>query len=53
MAGQLFAMMRVLRLKTALEATDTSPDLRGLGVFLDIAQVVFTKDFGVLFFLLC
>ena len=53
MAGQLLAMLRVLRLKSALEATVTSSEFRELGVFLDIARVILTEDFWVLLFLLC
>ena len=55
MAGELIAMLRVLRLKSALEATVTSPEFRGLGVFLDNAWVVLTEEFWVLLllFLLC
>ena len=53
MAGQLLAMLRVLRLKDALQATVTSVQFRELNAFQDIARVIMTEDFWSLLFILC
>ncbi len=53
MVGQLIAMLRVLRLKAALQATVTSPEFIALEAFVDIARVVMTEDFWTLLFLMC
>lgn len=53
MAGLLLAMLRVLCLKDALQATVTSAPFRQLDAFLDVARVVMNEDFWSLLFLLC
>eukprot|EP00804_Cyclotella_cryptica_P020491 CCRYP_019802-RA/>CCRYP_019802-RA protein AED:0.36 eAED:0.32 QI:0/0/0/1/0/0/2/0/220 len=52
MAGQLIAMLRLLHLKEALQATVTSPEFIALGAFLDVARVVMTDEFWALQFLM-
>lgn len=53
MAGNLIAMLRVLRLKAALQATVTSPEFQALGAFLDLSRVIMTEDFWTLLFIMC
>eukprot|EP00804_Cyclotella_cryptica_P010586 CCRYP_015163-RA/>CCRYP_015163-RA protein AED:0.38 eAED:0.35 QI:0/0/0/1/1/1/2/0/233 len=53
MAGQLIAMLRVLRLKAALQATVASPEFIALEAFLDVARVVMIDESWALLFLLC
>ena len=53
MAGQLIAMLRVLRLKAALQATVTSAEFVALGAFLDLTRVIMNEDFWTLLFIMC
>lgn len=53
MAGVHIALLRVLRLKPALQATVTSPEFKELRAFEDIARVLLTESFWVYVFLMC
>ena len=53
MAGIHIALLRVLRLKPALQATVTSPEFKELRVFQGIATVLLTDSFWVYLFLMC
>ena len=53
MAGHHIALLRVLRLKPALQATVTSPEFQELRAFQDIARVVLADSFWVYLFLMC
>ena len=53
MAVYNIALLRVLWLKPALQATVTSPEFQELCVFQDIARVVLADSFWVYLFLMC
>ena len=53
MAGVHIALLRVLRLKPALQATVTSPEFKELKAFQGIATVLLTDSFWVYVFLMC
>ena len=53
MAGIHIALLRVLRLKPALQATVTSPKFKELRAFQGIATVLLTDSFWVYVFLMC
>ena len=52
MAGHLIAMLRVLRLRQALQSTVTSPEFVQLNAFKDLAKVILDEDVWVWMFLL-
>ncbi len=51
MAGHLISMLRVLRLKQALQSTVTSPEFVQLNAFKDLAKVILDPDVWVWMFL--
>ena len=53
MAGHQIALLRILRLKPALQATVTSPEFKDLCVFEEIARVLLKDEFWVYLFLMC
>ena len=53
MAGNLIAMLRVLRLKNALQATVTSPEFTRLNAFGNLATVILNENVWVWMFLQC
>ena len=52
MAGHLISMLRVLRLRQALQSTVTSPEFVQLNAFKDLAKVILDEDVWVWMFLL-
>ena len=53
MAGHHIALLRILRLKAALQATVTSVEFQQLNAFQDIARVLMAEEFWVYLFLMC
>lgn len=53
MAGHQIALLRILRLKPALQATVTSPEFQELGAFQEIGRVLLKDEFWVYLFLMC
>ena len=47
MAGNLIAMLRVLRLKPPLQATVTSPEFKQLNMFVEIARIILNENVWV------
>ena len=53
MAGHCIAMLRILCLKAALQATVTSPEFQELRAFEDIARVLLKEEFWTCLYLMC
>ena len=53
MAGHCIALLRLLRLKRALQATVTSPECQELRAFGEIARVLLKEEFWTYLFLMC
>lgn len=53
MAGHHIALLRLLRLKKALQATVTCPQFQDLNAFQDIARILLNTDLWVYLFIMC
>ena len=53
MAGHCIALLRILSLKQALQATVTSPEFQELRAFGEIARVLLKEEFWMYLFLMC
>ena len=53
MAGHQIALLRILRLKPALQATVTSPEFKALDIFQEVGRVLLKDEFWVYLFLMC
>ena len=53
MAGVHISILRLLRLKPALQTTVTSPEFKDLRAFEDIARLLLNDSFWVYLFLMC
>jgi hypothetical protein len=53
MAGHFIANLRILRLKSALQATVTSSEWTALNMFGEVEGLILTESFWVYLFLMC